>query len=208
MDILSALGPGCGEAVLRAASLIGAGGIVAFPTETFYGLGVRYNHTDGIRRLCDIKRRPPEKAIPLIIGDMAMLQMVAAKVDPLARSIAESFWPGPLTILFEARDELPSLLTAGTGKVAVRIPGPSIALSLARALPFPITATSANISGTPPAGRPEEVISCFGDSIDMLLDGGPTPGGRPSTIIDVSGGRLQLLREGIIPFGQITKKAP
>lgn len=192
-------------AVARAGEVLQRGGIVAFPTETFYALGVRYDNEDALKRLYAVKHRPSEKAIPLIIGSMGMLPLVAAPPAPLVLKLAEGFWPGPLTILLDARQDVSAFITSGTGKVALRIPGVSLALDIARTVPFPVTATSANISGSPPASNPKEVASSFGKAIDLLVDGGLTPGGRPSTIIEIIMGKAALLREGVIPFEEIAQ---
>jgi len=194
-------------ALAEAAEKIRAGGIVAFPTETYYGLGVSYSDAEALERLFIIKRRPKDKPIPLVVGDIAALSSVASSLNALALAITGRFWPGPLTILFAAHPGLSDLITGGSGKVAVRVPGRSFALELARAVGHPLTATSANISGMPPADRPDEVIRYFGDAVDLLIDGGRTPGGRPSTIIDMSEGGIKLLREGAVPYEEILKAA-
>lgn len=187
------------EAVLEAAEAIRAEGIVAFPTETFYGLGVRYDSINALSRLCVLKQRSKDKALPVIVGDMAVLASLSGPPDAITLRLMERFWPGPLTILLEAGKDIPDLLTAGTGKVAVRMPGKSFALDLVRSLGFPVTATSANISGMPPADRADEVIRYFGEGLDLLIDEGPSPGGRPSTIIEVRGSEIVIVRSGTIP---------
>lgn len=204
MVIVDVIKDGRESAVARACDVLERGGIAAFPTETFYALGVRYDNEAALRRLYAVKHRPSDKAIPLIIGSMAMLPMVAAPAVPLVLKLTEGFWPGPLTILLDARADISSFITAGTGKVAVRIPGSSLALDIARAVSFPVTATSANISGTPPSNDPREVAASFRGAIDLMVDGGMTPGGRPSTIIEIIMGKAALLREGVIPFEEIT----
>lgn len=184
-----------------------AGGIVAFPTETFYGLGAIWSDTTALSRLFRLKRRTKDKPVPLIIGDVSVLSAVAATPEKIALSIIEKFWPGPLTILFAAKAGLPELITGGTGKVALRVPGKSCALDVARAARIPITATSANISGKAPARSADEVIRYFGEDVDIVIDSGPAPGEKPSTIIDMSGGGIRLVREGLIPYNEILKAA-
>ncbi len=183
------------EAVARAKEILESGGIIAYPTETYYGLGAKYDATEAIRRVYELKRRPGEKALPLIIGRAELLSLVAESVTDLARDLMAKFWPGPLTLLFDARKELPPHLVY-EGKVAVRIPGPSFALSLSRACTFPITATSANLSGQLPARTAAAVVQYLSDSLDLVVDGGVTPGGLPSTIVDVTGQRPVTVREG------------
>ncbi len=183
------------------------GAIVAFPTETFYGLGVIWSDTTALARLFKLKRRPENKPVPLIIGNVSSLSAVATAPKKIALRIMEKFWPGPLTILLAAKAGLPELITGGTGKVALRVPGKSFALDIARATVVPITATSANISGRAPAGSADEVIKYFGEAVDLVVDGGPAPGGKPSTIIDLSGETIKLLRKGVIPYDKILEAA-
>jgi len=186
------------QALQYVVKMLRNGGIVAYPTETFYGLGVKFNKEDSLRKLYDIKQRPEEKAMPLIIGSKDLLPIVAISVNITAMSLMDRFWPGPLTLIFPAKENLSGYITAGTHKVAVRIPGESFALHLAKIANFPITATSANPSGMTPARDAETVISYFGDKIDLIIDGGLTAGGLPSTIVDVTGDEIKILREGAI----------
>ena len=181
----------------------GEGGVAAFPTETFYALGVKYDNLQALARLSAIKHRPKDKAMPLIIGNRSVLALVSPSAGLIAEKLMERFWPGPLTLLIASRQGLPEFITAGSGKVAVRIPGRSFALDLAESLGFPITATSANISGMPPATHPDEVIGYFGDTLDVIVDGGKTPGGRPSTIVDVTDSGIKIVRQGAVPEEEI-----
>lgn len=193
------------KVISEAIRVIRKGGIVAFPTETFYGLGVRYDDTYALKNLYELKQRPAEKAMPLIIGGADVLPLVARSVNALAENIMAKFWPGPLTILFPARENLSEYITAGTGKVAVRIPGSSFSLDLARSLQTPVTATSANISGQPPACSPGEIIEYFDTGIDLLVDGGMTRGGLPSTIVDISEKEISILRPGAVSSEEILR---
>ncbi|HDL98880.1 MAG TPA: threonylcarbamoyl-AMP synthase [Desulfobacteraceae bacterium] len=178
--------------------IIKGGGIIAYPTESFYALGMLATNEKALGNLFLLKKRPIEKPLPLIVGGPEALATVVKTVPDRAIELMKRFWPGPLTIVFEAADNVSDLLTAGTGRVAVRVPGDSIALHLAREAGFPITATSANISTKPPADNPDAVLDYFGDSIDLIIDVGKTPGGRPSTIVDVTTDTLKILREGSI----------
>jgi L-threonylcarbamoyladenylate synthase len=192
-----------GKAVDVAISVLRSGGIVAYPTETFYGLGAGFDTSDSLKRLYDLKRRPQEKAMPLIIGKTESLRLIVSptwleNIPSAAKLLMEKFWPGPLTLLMPAKKGLPQYISAGTGRIAVRIPGCSFALELAKKAGVPITATSANPSGMPAAESADKVIGYFDGNIDLLVDGGMTPGGLPSTIIDVSGGGAEVVREGII----------
>ncbi len=186
------------EVIRRVIEVLRAGGVAAIPTETFYGLAVVYDNDEALRRLYELKRRPFEKAIPVIIGSADQLPMLADEVPEEARRLMEKYWPGPLTIVLKARKDLSSHLTAGTDKVAVRVPGESFALTLVRKAGVPITATSANPSGVPPAEDAQEVLKYFGETIDLIVDGGLTPGGEPSTIVEVVDGAVKILRKGMI----------
>lgn len=189
------------KAIHESVSAMENGEVIAYPTETFYGLGVRFDRLDSLKRLYALKKRPAEKAMPLIIGGIDMLQQIVSgdwlgHMPSPARSLMERLWPGPLTLLIPAKKELSEYLTAGTGKIAVRIPGDSFALHLAQKAGFPFTATSANISGMPPADNADSVIKYFRDGIDLLIDSGKTSGGLPSTIVDVSEDKLRMVRNG------------
>lgn len=186
------------QALYNAVDALKNGSIMAYPTETFYGLGTKFDIEDSLKRLYDIKQRPKEKPMPLIIGNKDLLSVVAESINRIALSFIERFWPGPLTLILPAKENLSEYITAGTGKVAVRIPGESFALSLAKTANFPIIATSANLSGMPPAQNAEAVIRFFGDKIDLIFDGGSTTGGLPSTIVEVTGDEITILREGAI----------
>lgn len=187
------------EQILRfAVDILLAGGIVAYPTETFYGLAVKFDLEDSLSRVYDVKQRPSEKALPLIIGDRILLSSLASSVNRTAVMLMDRFWPGPLTLIFPAVGNLSDHITGGSGTVAVRIPGESFALRLAQNALFPITSTSANISGTPPADDAEMVIGYFNGLVDLVIDGGRTPGGLPSTIVDVTREPARILREGAV----------
>lgn len=197
-------------AVGKAFEVLQKGGIIAYPTETFYGLGVKFDIHESLKKLYELKKRPEEKAMPLIIGDTGSLRKIVSEkwiedIPSTVKSLMDRFWPGPLTLLVPAMEGLSPYLTANTGKVAVRIPGESFALGLAKKAGIPITATSANLSGMPPAERAEEVVRYFGGGIDLLIDGGRTTGGSPSTIVDVSEGRIDIVREGAISRDRIEK---
>lgn len=177
--------------------------IIAYPTETFYGLGVRFDRGDALERLYQIKQRPRDKAMPLIIGSTRQLPLLTPAISPAAERLIEKFWPGPLTLIFEACANLSPYITAGTGRVAVRIPGQSFALDLARQLDYPITATSANLSGMPPAEAASRIADYFGSSVSAVVDLGKTQGNAPSTIVDMTGSEIRIVRQGLIPQEEI-----
>lgn len=185
------------EVIAKSLSILKKGGIIAYPTETFYGLGAKYDLENALERLYEIKKRPIEKAMPLIIGDIEQLPLLTEEIKDTAKRLIKRFWPGPLTMVFNARANLSQYLVSDK-KVAVRIPGESFALRLALASGFPITSTSANLSGMPPASNAEMVCRYFKEEIDLIIDGGETKVGLPSTIIDVTGEEIKLIRKGAI----------
>lgn len=198
------------ETINETISVLQKGGIVAYPTETFYALGVKFDMIGSLRRLYELKMRPKEKAMPVIIGSRELLSDIVSdkwleNIPMTAKSIMDRLWPGPLTLLFPVKEGLSEYLTANTGMIAARIPGKSFAFHLAERAGFPITATSANLSGMPPADNAEDVIRYFGDNIDIVIDEGPTQGGLPSTIADVSESEVMIIREGVINRGEIEK---
>ncbi len=203
MRIIRPAQTGMSRALEEVSGAIKGGGVIAYPTETFYGLGVKFDSSAALENLCRLKCRSRDKALPLIIGQKRMLGLIASSVTESAERLIEKFWPGPLTLLLPAKANISDKLTAKTGKIAVRIPGESFALDLARSLGFPITATSANISGMPPAADIDDVVSYFGDAIDLIIDCGKTPGGKPSTIVDASGVKVRILRAGAISEEEI-----
>ena len=203
MTIIRPAQTGLSEALEKASGTVKEGGVIAYPTETFYGLGVKFDSSAALENLYRLKSRTPNKALPLIIGEIGMLGLIASSVTESAEKLIEKFWPGPLTLLLPAKANISDLLTAKTGKIAVRIPGESFALDLVRSLGFPITATSANISGMPPAVNIDDVIRYFGDATDLIIDCGKTPGGKPSTIVDASEMQVRILRSGAISAEEI-----
>lgn len=182
----------------ESAKILKGGGVIAYSTESFYALGVVATDNAAVKRLFELKKRPHDKPVPIIISDINMISSIAKSIPAGAVKLMDRFWPGPMTLIFESLDNIPAILTGNTGRVAVRIPGESAALDLVRALKFPITATSANISAQPPAVDADTIIDYFGDSIDLIIDSGTSPGGRPSTIVDVTVTPPKILREGSI----------
>ena len=186
----------------QAVSSLFHGGIIAYPTETLYGLGARYDNEQALMRLYELKRRPHEKTIPIIIGTVEHLSLLVNSISETAADLIRKFWPGPLTLVFDARSGLSSHITC-TDKIAVRIPGESFALDLVRAAGFPITATSANISGLPAARDVSMISEYFYDRLDLIIDGGTSRNTQPSTIVDVTRQTAVVLREGAISASSI-----
>lgn len=179
--------------------MFASSGIIAYPTETFYGLCVNPFDRVAIKKLFALKGRPPEKPITLIVRDREMLDRVASGITPLAERLMERFWPGPLTIIFNARADVPAELTGGTGTLGVRVSASPVATRLSALLDSPITATSANPTDKDAPTDPQDVVGYFDGEIDMLIDGGRLAGKKGSTIVDARGGSLVIFREGEIP---------
>jgi L-threonylcarbamoyladenylate synthase len=183
--------------------ILRGGGVVAYPTETFYGLAADPRSAPAVKRIFSIKRRAADQALPLIAASLSQIADHVGAMTPLARRLAARGWPGPLTLLIPASPLLCGEIHPGTGNVAVRIPGDSVARSLSAAAGHAITSTSANLSGQPPPSTPEEVASTIGDVIDALIDAGRTPGGPPSTIVDAIGEAPVLVRAGAIAWERV-----
>ncbi len=181
------------------------GGVVAFPTETYYGLAVDPFNSQALDRLFQLKRRPLAKPILVLINSQEQLPRLAADIPGRFQPLMDRFWPGPLTLIFPAQLDLLPALTAGTGTVGVRISSHPLAQSFCTAAGGAITATSANLSGHAPAVSEQEVLAQFGHGLDWLLKGGATQGGPASTIITANLGTLGLIRQGAIPFGEVEK---
>ncbi len=189
--------------VAAGAALLARGGIVAYPTETFYGLGALASQAGALARLVAAKLRPEGKAVPLIAADERQIEAVARLDDPLARLLARRFWPGPLTLVLPALSHVDPVVTGGGGTVAVRIPGHPVARELARLAGGAVVSTSANLAGEAPVTRPSALSSALVARLDGVVDGGETPGGLASTIVSVVGGAPTLVRAGAVPWDEV-----
>ncbi len=194
-----------GPAITKAANLIKSGGVVAIPTESFYGLAVNPTDIKAIHRLFDVKKRRGDRPILILIPSVKLLDQYVIHVPEIARPLMNAFWPGGLTLIFEAKPNLPRELTSGTGRVGVRLSSHPIATALAQVLGAPITGTSANISGQPPCSSAKEVFQQLGEKVDLILDGGETAGGKGSTVLDVTIDPPVVVREGMVSREQIEK---
>lgn len=182
----------------QAAQILRAGGLVAFPTETFYGLGAAGLDAAAVRRVFEAKGRPASMPLLLLVDSRAMAASVAAEIPPRASELMERHWPGALTLVLRATPRIPAEITAGTGTVGVRVPAHAVARALVRALGEPVTAPSANPTGVPPPVTADEVLGHFGGAIDLILDAGATPGGAPSTVLDVTVDPPRVIRQGAV----------
>jgi L-threonylcarbamoyladenylate synthase len=191
-------------AIGRAAGVLRAGGIVAYPTDTFYGLAVDPRNAAAVARLYDVKGRKSDAAIPLVAASVEQAQR-AGIFDARIAALAAAFWPGPLTIVMPARASIARRLVGAGATIAIRVPAQAVAQAVAEQLGFAITSTSANRSGAPPAATAGEVVSAFGDAdeVDLLLDAGPSAGGLPSTIVEIADDGPRLIRAGAVAWERV-----
>jgi len=187
--------------IKNALNILQSGGIIAFPTDTVYGLGALAFDADAINSIYIAKNRPIEKAIPILIGDLSDLDKVASDIPNMALRFASRFWPGPLTCIVPKKETLPFAVSA-TSTVAVRIPDHIDARALLRAA-GPMAVTSANISGGQNPSSAQEVYDQLSGRISLILDGGKTQGGIPSTLVDCTGEKPLILREGLISLDEL-----
>lgn len=195
------------EQVEKGISILKKGGVVAFPTDTVYGLGASMAIDSAVERVYRIKDRPRNMALPLLLADFAQLDRVAISIPASARLLADRFWPGPLTLVLVKSDAVSDIVSSGTKSVAVRIPDHPIPTSLARGTGTAIIGTSANLSGQPSALTTTEAQSQLGDKVDFIIEG-DCPGGRESTVVDLSGETPVILREGAISKEALRQLCP
>ena len=185
-------------AIATAARVLETGGLVAFPTETFYGLGAHALDAAAVERIFRAKGRPDDKPLLVLVDSVAMVERVAREVSPRAHRLMARHWPGALTLVLPAQASLPPALTAGTGTIGVRLSSHPVARALVAALGAPVTAPSANPHGAPSPRTADEVLGALGTGLDLVLDAGTTPGGPPSTVLDLTGVTPAILRPGAV----------
>ena len=179
------------EAVLR-------GGVIAFPTDTVYGLGCSLLDVAAVEMVGRLKRRAREHAFISLIPDPSQALGLALSVSGIAKRLIDRCWPGPLSLIFVAAEIVPPRVRGGGGTIALRCPNDVLSHALLQRIGGPVVSSSANLSGQPPAATAEEVVATFGNQLDLVLDGGPRRGGVPSTLVDVSGPKPKLLRRGAL----------
>ena len=184
------------SAVARAVLVLRNGGLVAFPTDTLYALGADASSPQAIRRVFAAKGRSLTSPIPLLVADLTMATRLAGELPEAAVRLAERYWPGPLTLVVPAPRTICTLLTAGTGRIGLRVPDAAVALALIRHFGGPVTGTSANRSGGRDPLDAQEVLRQLGDQVDLVLDGGPLAGKSPSTVVDVTMSPPVVARQG------------
>jgi L-threonylcarbamoyladenylate synthase len=188
----------------KGVEILQKGGVIAFPTDTVYGLGADAFNPTAVERIYEIKNRPKYQQFPLLIADIERLVSLAEPIPEIAWFLARRFWPGGLTLVLPKTDSLPAYL-ASRPTIAVRIPNHPACQALIQHLGNPIIGTSANISDQPSALTAEEVAQQLGGKIDLIINGGKCPGGKESTIVDVTREAPVILRQGIIPSNEIDK---
>jgi L-threonylcarbamoyladenylate synthase len=193
------------QQVARGVAILKSGGLVAFPTDTVYGLGARADLAPAVERVYAVKQRPRDMALPLLLASTGQISGVSCPVSPVARLLAEHFLPGALTLVLPRSALVADIVTGGAATVAVRVPAHPVPVALVEGVGVPIIGTSANLSGQPSLLTATEVRTQFGDMVDLVIDGGRCPGGWESTIVDVTGEIPVVLREGAIPVAEIRR---
>ncbi|MFO7995722.1 MAG: L-threonylcarbamoyladenylate synthase [Dehalococcoidia bacterium] len=186
----------------KGAEILRNAGVIAFPTDTVYGLGADAFNPTAVERIYEIKGRPRHLQLPLLIAGVEQLTILAGAIPPIAWFLAKRFWPGGLTLVLPRADSIPTYLANGPS-IALRVPNHPVCLALIQHLGNPIVGTSANISGEPAALTAAEVRQQLAGKIDFVLDGGRCPGGKESTIVDITAQAPVILRQGIIPSHEI-----
>lgn len=187
------------EDLEKAVRILKRGGVIAYPTETVYGLGSDIHRPSAIEKIFELKDRPQQSALIVLIPHPSFLKDLAAEISPLAQMLIDRFWPGPLTLLFNALPSVSSLITGGSRKVGIRISPDPDCMALMALWNRPLISTSANPSGQPPATCVSEIKTYFSDRLEGILDGGSRNFSEPSSVLDCSGPAPALIREGAIP---------
>ena len=193
------------EAWARAAAVVAAGGVVAFRTDTLYGLGVDPFNRAAVAALRALKGRADNKPVLIVVSDADIAVRFMSRRSQLFDTLSAKLWPGALTLVVAARPEVPAELTAHTGTIGVRLPDDARVRELVRACGGALTATSANRAGQPPARTAAEAAAAFPSGLALILDDGPVQSEQPSTVVDVTGAQPRLLREGVVPWAAIER---
>ena len=189
--------------IQKAADIISGGGVISFPTRCLYGLGADAFNIKAVERIFQIKKRPLEKPILILVKNQAQISRLVTDIPEPAERIMKKYWPGDVTLIFNAGSEVPEILTAGTGKIGIRMPSHKIAMALCNALSTPITGTSANLSGEAGYAALSDFHPEIITQLDLVIDAGGLAGGVGSTVIDVTLNPPAVLREGAVPSKNI-----
>ena len=189
----------------RAVDFLKNGDVIAYPTETIYGLGADVLNRKAVKKIFDLKARDYGLPISILVADIAMLREYVKEVPEQAFALMRRFWPGALTILFPASDKIPKGLVTNTGRVGIRISSHPVAAALVKTFGKPVTTTSANLSGFPPSLSVKHIQKYFGDKISCIIDGGDCEPSRGSTVVDVGEETMRIIREGRIPAEEVVR---
>jgi L-threonylcarbamoyladenylate synthase len=196
------------ETIRRARRLLRSGEVVAFPTDTVYGVGAHAFQPEAVAALYGVKNRPTSKAIPILVAQIEDMTRVARQVPAVAWELAERFWPGGLTLVLPRAEKVSPIVTAGGDTVAIRCPDHPIPLALMNSVGAPLAATSANLSGQPSPTTARQVVEQLAGRVPLIIDGGECPGGVPSAVVDLSASPPRLLRAGAISAGELCDLLP
>ena len=191
------------EQVEKGVRILKSGGVIAYPTDTVYGFGARFDNTTAVERVFLVKHRPRNMALPLLLSDASQMDELAVNIPESARRLASRFWPGALTIVLHKSKTVADIITAGGDTVALRVPAHPVTLALIRGVGVPIVGTSANLTGKPSPVTADEVMSQLDGTVDLIIDGGRSPVGKESTIVDLTGKVPVIVRQGAISADEI-----
>ena len=193
----------CFDEIKDSANVVSNGGIIIYPTDTLYGLGADIRNEESLLRIYDIKGRPNDMALPVLVSGWEMVRSISSEVNVIGEKLAARFWPGQLTMVIRADDNLSTVLTGGRGTIAVRQPDHWIAQQIIEQVGNPIVGTSANLSGSPDLVEASDLVSELGDLVDRIITCGLKPFGVGSTVVDITGEQPKLLRETSISIEDI-----
>ncbi len=183
--------------------ILAENGIVIFPAKCLYGVAAHALHSPAVEKVFQIKQRPLDNPILVLVKNLAMVQSLVKHIPQAAHKLMDAFWPGSLTLIFHAREIIPEQLTAGSGKIGIRVPIHPVAKAIVEQVDFPITGTSANLSGTTGCTRIDQLPFSMLQKADLILDAGTLKGGKGSTVVDLTQTRVSILREGEISAKKI-----
>jgi len=189
----------------RAVEYLRQGQVIAYPTETIYGLGADVQNRKAVKRIYDLKSRDYGLPVSILVADLKMLRLVVSDVPERAFPLMRKFWPGPLTILFPASAVIPKGLVTNTGKIGIRISSHPVAAALVQQFGGPLTTTSANLSGFPPSLSVKHIQKYFGDKLPCIVDGGECEPSRGSTVVDIGDDTMRIVRDGAVPADEVIK---
>ncbi|NOX33422.1 MAG: threonylcarbamoyl-AMP synthase [Deltaproteobacteria bacterium] len=193
------------DIIFKAGKIIQNNGLVIFPAKYLYGIATNALNKKAVKKVFHLKQRPLNNPILILIPDRDMLPYLVKSILEPAKKLMDTFWPGNLTLVFEAKDTIPQILTANTGKIGVRIPAHPVANALVKHAGFPITGTSANLSGQQSCSRINQLDPAIIDHADLVLDAGSLQGGAGSTIADATSSKITIIREGAVSKKKITR---